>query len=639
MKPVFLTSCGLLLILGCNPKSQQETAAFTQTDFKPETTADSIEVRTAPDPDYPHPEVLTVYEKLNFGNGYNSTTGKTFFGVIEFAGSNSDIELMAGARGNRGEVSLEILESKEDLKKSLNVTAEAELDMIIYGITSKNSLKLKTVRETEFSDFSQHAVIKARYVNEPLVLINPRVKKEWIDLAKSDPETFMRTCGDMFVSRIYTGGELYSIFSLSSQDSNEKTQNELFFKSANSYLTTSFTASIDAKTVNEKIKKTKNIKTSIITEGGGRTPDGLELTDFLKYAADFKEQVGADQRAVILYVELSPYESIAGFPRLDFSKIRVVQKQFLDLATNLVSSITEDKNTAEFVAAHTELFTDEDIEQGARVVGNYSESRNLLARLIADCRADPDYCDLKDLQVFAEYEPYNPEIDFPEWKGEQTILPLKEASGWVTLTEDTQDGRILSINGDFELRRNTADSPDCRAPVYHQEIIPFGQQMTKEAGFWFWQNAQYRDVFLRFWYPYYEVRYLSLETGDVVRNFNYTGPVQVEPNKKVQIRLQNPDAEMVYKSGNQYLSIGLKAEKQMKYNRTPRMTIVEHCDPALKVTAVIAARDAKPTDSKASAPLLTSKREVRKARPEVLVPKKEADTNAVPLIITYHKGR
>ncbi|MAW95307.1 MULTISPECIES: hypothetical protein [unclassified Leeuwenhoekiella] len=635
MKPVFFTACTLLVLLACDPKSKPETTSYTQTDFKPETAADSIEVRIAPDHDYPHPEVITVYDKLNFGNGYNSTTGKTYFGVMEFAGSESDIELMAGAKGNRGEVTMEILESKEDLKKSLNVTAEAELDMIIYGITSKNSLKLKTVQDTEFSDFSQHAVIKARYVNEPLVLINPRVKQELIDLAQSDPETFIRTCGDMFVSRIYTGGELYSVFSLSSQDSNEKTQNELFFKSANTYLTTSFTASIDASTVNEKIKNTKNIKTSVITEGGGRTPDGLELTDYLKYAADFKEQVGADQRAVILYVELSPYESIAGFPKLDFSKIRVVQKQFLDLATNLVSSMTEDKNTAEFVAAHTELFTDEDSAQSQAVIANYPENKNLLARLIADCRADPDYCDFKDLQVFAEYEPYNPQIDFPEWQGEQTTLPLKEASGWVTLTENTQDGRILSINGDFELRQNTTDSPDCRALVYRQEIIPFGQQMTEEGGFWWWQNAVYRSVFLRFWYPYYEVRYLSLETGDVVKTFNYSGPVQVEPNKKVQIRLRNPDAELVYKSGSKYNPIGEKAEKQLKYKRTPRMTIVENCDPALKVTAVIAAKNAKPKAHVNSNLMTSVAAEPRRALPSIKWPEKEADTNAVPLIITY----
>lgn len=637
MKPAILLL--LAVFIACNPTHKSDNPAPENTTFTPQTAADSIEVRQTPDPDYPHPQVLTVYDKLNFGNGYNSTTGKTFYGVMEFAGSEQDIELMAGARGNRGEVTMEILESKEDLKKSLNITAQAELDLMIYGVSSKNSLKLKTVQETEFSDFSQHAVIKARYVNEPLVLINPRVKQELIDLAKADPETFMRTCGDMFVSRIYTGGELYSVFSLSSQDSNEKTQNELFFKSANTYLTTSFTASIDAKTVDEKIKNTKNIKTSIITEGGGRTPDGLELSDFLKYAADFKEQVGSDQRAVILYVELSPYENIAGFPKLDFSKIRVVQKQFLDLASNLVTSLTEDRNTADFVQQHTELFSEEDVNQSEEVIRIYPQSKNLLARLIADCRADPDYCNRKDLEVFADYESYNPEIDFPEWQGEQTPLPLNPDAGWVTVSENTQDGRILSINGDFELRRDTSDSPDCRAPVYHQEIIPFGQQMTQEAGFWFWQNAQYRDVFLKFWYPYYEVRYISLETGAVVRSFNYSGPVTVEDNKKVQLRLHNPDAQIVYKSGSKYVPIGIKAEKQLKYNRTPRMTVVENCNAALKLTAIIAPKDAKPTDLKASGPLLATEGQVIKARPELDWPKKEADTNAVPLIITYTKTR
>ena len=69
----------------------------------------------------------------------------------------------------------------------------------------------------------------------------------------------MRTCGDMFVSRIYTGGELYMLFSLNSRDTNEKQKNDAFFESTNNYLGANFNVSAEASAMNSSANSVKNI--------------------------------------------------------------------------------------------------------------------------------------------------------------------------------------------------------------------------------------------------------------------------------------------------------------------------------------------------------------------------------------------
>lgn len=592
MKVITLLSLLLLLLNSCQPPVENQPQ-------EPEILSrqDSLLYRSSPDPDVVHPTVIRVYDKLNFGNGYNSTTGEEYFGVLNFEGTQVSTELTANARGNRGSVTMEILESKDQLKESLNITAKADLDLKIFGVTSNNSLKVSTFQDTEFSEFQQNAVLKAHYVNEPLVLINPTVKEELVQLARSDPETFMRTCGDMFVSRIYTGGQLYALFSLNSRDTNEKKQNELFFQSANSYLGNSLTVSVDATKIQERISNVKNINTTVITEGGASTPQTTEIEDYIKYANQFKEQVSADQRAVILYVELSPYESIAGFPKLDFSKIRVRQRSYLQSCMALLNLIEEGKHNAEFVQENTDIFEDEDVAESLEVIAAYEDRTMLLRKLLADCEADPDYCHLRDLELFQGIEPFNPHIDLPEWEGEQTKLPLVADGNWVTVSANTEDGKVLSIQGDLQVRLNVDDDPDCHSGEYDPDRMVYGQELTYKA-YWFWENDQYQTVYLNYTYPYYRVRYISKETGQVVKEFNWTGPVNTEPNVEVQITLKNPVARLQYLA-NDYHNLGDKREEALGYTKGPRYPIIQSCDAALPPTAVIAVKGAEPVATKA----------------------------------------
>ncbi|MFD0862020.1 hypothetical protein ACFQ1M_07360 [Sungkyunkwania multivorans] len=570
--------CTFLLLFGCSPNEKEKQKEESQ-----ETTLDLSAYNLV------SPNTIIVYDKLNFGNGYNSATGTEYFGVMNFDGAIKSAEIMANARGNSGIVTMQILETKESLKKALGITAKVDLDFKIFGVTSENSLKAKMYRETEFNDFQQNAVLKAQYSNEPLVMIGPSVKEDLIELATRDPETFMRTCGDMFVSRIYTGGEMHALFSLHSRNSNEKKQNELFFESVNTYLGNKLSASVDVKQLEEKQKNTKNINTTVITEGGGKTPTTAKLEDFITYANEFKEQVSADNRAVILYVELSPYESIAGFPKINFNEIRVKQRSYLDLATSMYDDLEASIDNAEFVQKYPEVFEEHDLKLADSVRSFFPIKQAELASLILRCQTDFSLCDQENLEPFSLVELFGPDVELPEWPGEQKPLPV-DPDGFVQVTDNTMDGRILSIDGDLEIKRNTKTKAFCNSPKYERQVQMYGREKVKEAG-WF-TDAEYQNIYAVYEYPYYWVRYRDVSTNKIIKEFAWSGnPQETEKNVVIEIELR-PGVHYLVDAARR--PIGTKREKKLKFDRTPRYPIVRACQGGEPPIAVVSPLDAEP---------------------------------------------
>lgn len=574
------------------------------------TKADSIIDRTFPDPDSPDPKVMRVYEKLNFGNGYNSSTGQEYFGVFDFDGVVKGAEISAGAKGNSGQITVDRVSTQEELKESLDISAKAELDFTLGEWSSQNELKVNVLNETEFNSFSDHILIKADYVNEPLVLIQPKVKPELIQLAKTDPETFMRTCGDMFVSRIYTGGELFAMYTMHTRNTREKEKVDIFFKTTNQYLGVKVNGELDINTLKTQQESTEQINTTVVSRGGGPTPRNLEASSFLNYASQFKEDVSADKRAVILYVEMSPYESIAGFPDIDFSKIRVDQRRVLEDAGHFLALVKEAKGNVAFVRKNAELFSDEDLARCDEEEKQALAYDGLLRKIINDCRTDPNSCFIEDLRLFDDYVGFNPDIELPEWEGEKTALPLATDQGWTTVFPNTEnDALILSVQGDMEIRMNDKTTEvDCRQPTYKVDQRLFSYYNENDT-FWkylFGGGARYVPLYEEYTYPYYEVQYVSKETNRAVQTLNYTGPLMPINDVEIRMRLVNPNTRLVVKKDDVYEPVSEEFVEKIGYKATPFYKNIRSCEMPLPVSAVVADADSTPIQEKRTPKMMTS---------------------------------
>ena len=497
-----------------------------------------------------------VFERFNFGSGYNSATHQEFFGVIDYSTGGESIEVLANAIGNSGTVEVSVAEDKNVLKDVLSISNKIELDLKIKGFSSSSSFREKIYRESTFTDFEQVAVVKARYVNEPKVIIDPQIKNDLVKLAKRNPEKFMADCGDMFVSKIYTGGEIIGYFNLHSRDEYERRENQRFFQSINGYLGNQLSLTTESSRTIETTNNVSQKKIYVYTSGGEGSEAINDLRTFLDYAYAFKSDVRTDKYPVTLFVELSPYESINGFPNIDFSKIRVDQRVFLQEATILYNMLEKSINNATFVNDNYLLFDEDDIIRSNRVLEGGDSLLNELTNLIDLCRADFNESNLDLLQEFRDLELFNPTIDYPNFGGAPQDLPVSVEEGYQTVfpnTQDNNEGKFLQIFGELESEdKLKPGSYSCKPVSYflQRSYIYTKKKVSKN----YWNRYRYHwPIYEQFTRPYYMIRFVDVASDMVLSETPWSGtPIAIRNNTRIDIKLVNPNSVLVRREGDNW---------------------------------------------------------------------------------------
>jgi len=103
---------------------------------------------------------------------------------------------------------------------------------------------------------------------------------------------------------------------------------------------------------------------------------------------------------------------------------------------------------------------------------------------------------------------------------------------------------------------------------------------------WWWKKTHRQSYYQEFEYPYYELRYVNTKTGQTLKRFKYTEPVEVEPNVMVQARLVNP-----------YSTVTVNNQPVITY--VPRFSIIQGCE-GKEVFMTISPGDAPPEDPNAT---------------------------------------
>ncbi|MEJ7694645.1 hypothetical protein [Daejeonella sp.] len=489
---------------------------------------------------------IIVYKELGFGNGYNSASGHEYFSVLDYVNNASSTEIVSNAHGSSGFTELHIVDTKEKLRNALDISRSLEIQASYMGASASVSHKERIYKETVVNKFNQIAVAKAEYKNEPRVILNPNVKDELIKLAKKSPVEFMLTAGDMFVSKIYTGGSVYGMFELNQRDNTEKKINEKFIKAAASYLKNSVSVTNTSTQTTELSNQISKIKSLIITEGGkGATPNKQDLETFVTFISRFKSDINAaDGAPVVLYVQLEPYENIAGFPKIDFSPIRVGQKGFLEKSQDIYDRIDRSIANASFVldANNNRIFKPETVRDAKEKLAFYEASQSELNIITSIARNDFRKLDTASLKVLDTLKVYDPTIDY-------TNIPFHEVH---TLTDSDTEQRLLitsrspaegsiysglylMIEGNIlSSEYSSSNAPESEKPVHYNWQIEYYYNHP----FFHTSYAVYKG----FTQPYYQVTFRDADDSTkIIYDQPFRGePIPINQNVSVHVRLVNP---------------------------------------------------------------------------------------------------
>lgn len=150
---------------------------------------------------------------IEIGSGFNTLTGE-----VRGTAVGGDIGT-AMATGQVVTANAMVVESQEQMMESLNLSVETSGH---YGLFSADG-RFGLAQQSSFTSQSTYVVAKCVVENAFRSLARPAILPEAAQRIRDNgPEDFKNGYGDGFVRGMRTGGELYAVFQLTSQNSEEQ---------------------------------------------------------------------------------------------------------------------------------------------------------------------------------------------------------------------------------------------------------------------------------------------------------------------------------------------------------------------------------------------------------------------------------
>ncbi len=383
---------------------------------------------------------------LYAGQGFNSIVGKKMDGIIVDTPLVPILYNTAEGFGQTVYLNVKLINSYEELRQSLSVDIAASLQMGAF----KGSSEMKMLNDHSFNSFSTFLLMNLQ-VQNPSVGIKPQNYKLTEKALKliNNPDNFIRSFGNQFVSSIETGGSLYVLFEYKSTDSKEK--NELSLKLSAQVKQLFGRASLNAEIKNtlEHIEWSNSLSVTFAGTGVcGRLP-ALNKDSLIDYMRDFPDMVSPKKCPSITGYSFSSNSILAEIPNKDMFDTFIRQKHFIEDCSFKNDSLTTVLGNIKYAQKYPDEFENPELPKLQNLESETVRQQRQLQRLVEDCSENINLCKatLNDIIV--------PKLDL-KWKaGNPKNQPMffdKQIDSLEFFASTLIDSVTLSGYKTFELR-------------------------------------------------------------------------------------------------------------------------------------------------------------------------------------------
>jgi hypothetical protein len=251
------------------------------------------------------------------------------FGSVQDAAQDKNLQILSA-------------DDKSSLMNQLEVSAEVQVKAIGGNGSAKTDFVKNVELKNEFSNFSvQGSVENGAYYASPDANGVMDLKPQFARLAKSDPASFYKQCGDSFVSALYGGAELYGLITIATESIDQHTnlKNSMQLSGWVVNLTGSVTSAMDGAS------QQNNLAIKVYESGGSGDPfahDQATLNTMIENLP--KDAVTAPKYSKI---DLTPYSLLPSWPAgiqsvstQAYAKIAERYGEFVTLRDELASMVS-----------------------------------------------------------------------------------------------------------------------------------------------------------------------------------------------------------------------------------------------------------------------------------------------------------
>ena len=211
---------------------------------------------------------------FRIGYGYDRLSGKRFLSCLD-----SEKYQLIGRNLMATESEMTIVDSKEHLATVLDMEINVECSLILGFISGGYSSKTKILREATFDDRSIVALMKLSHRAQEIGIDSSYevLSDDSIALLKANPQAFRLTCGDAYTRRVATGGSIYILLNLTSNDSDIHNRKEVS-STIKAGLGGIFSTTINTNTINDLQRALSSFQVSAHCTSQGITADACGQT-------------------------------------------------------------------------------------------------------------------------------------------------------------------------------------------------------------------------------------------------------------------------------------------------------------------------------------------------------------------------
>ena len=233
---------------------------------------------------------------MELGRGVDTLSGDVR-GVCVTRTPPSDVQ-----GGQRVKLTIERIESKEELRKAMDLNAQASLSGV-------GDAKVDYFKSREFNRYSFYLLVSASVRNSQQVMDAGSValtEEAEILLGAGQIERFRERCGDVFLNGQISGGEYFAIYEFKTSSSNEREKLDSEVKGSYGV----FSASAAFKNSLERISEMATTNITVHRTGDDGSPISREADAILEYASNFPQVISHPEKAVIYRALVLDYRTL-----------------------------------------------------------------------------------------------------------------------------------------------------------------------------------------------------------------------------------------------------------------------------------------------------------------------------------------
>lgn len=321
---------------------------------------------------------------LMLGTGYDSVAGDSRGDCVTYS-----LVKDSGPALARKMFTIRIIEERSQLSTLLGLDVAASL----RGAIGSGTLKSNFISNYSFNNYSVYILAQAKFLKAIEKIYEPKIRDEYLVLAKNDLSYFKESCGDKFVASVQQGSEVWAILKINTGSTEEMEAIKADLSAQGGSWDTDF----NFVSMIKKVTENRSVEIYFEQVGANESEFPMTIDGLIAFIKEFSKN--ANGTATPLYANVTDYTTLSEYPREELNPIKKIIAADLDYLNERRNELILWKTNIDYIMGHKDEFESFDFESFKKLYQQVNSSLRKINQTLRTCFNNLMSCELTDNQL------------------------------------------------------------------------------------------------------------------------------------------------------------------------------------------------------------------------------------------------